>query len=53
MSEERVAELEAARGVNKGKSVESRLKALLMRAKGKGYEQIDEACEYFPCMLAN
>lgn len=52
IGEEQVAELEAARKVNKHKNVENRLRALLMRARGKGYGQIGEACEYHPSYVS-
>jgi transposase len=43
---EQKAELEAARKENKDKTVEKRLKALIMRAEGKKNKEVAEATEY-------
>ena len=42
------AELEEARKTNKGKRVEKRLKALILRSDGKKYAEIGEICGYHP-----
>lgn len=52
ISEEQVAELEAARAANKDKNVENRIKALVLRAQGKKLTQIAEMTEYHPAYVS-
>ncbi|MBC7960742.1 MAG: winged helix-turn-helix domain-containing protein [Vallitaleaceae bacterium] len=52
ISKEQIEELETARKVNKGKNVENRIKALMLRAQGKQLIQIAEATEYHPAYVS-
>jgi transposase len=52
ITNEQRAELETARRENKNKNVENRLKALLMRCDGKGYDEIGKLCEYHPSYVS-
>jgi len=46
------AEIEMARKLNKNKTVDKRLKALLLRAEGKTNNQIGAICEYHPAYVS-
>lgn len=52
INKEQIAELEAARKVNKNKNVENRIKALILRAQGKELEKIAEATGYHPAYIS-
>jgi len=52
ITNEQRLELERARKENKGKNVDTRLRALIMRAEGKSRKEIGEACEYHPVYVS-
>lgn len=52
ISMEQVEELEAARKENKDKTVDNRIKVLILRAQGKKLWQIAEATEYHPAYVS-
>jgi hypothetical protein len=49
---EQKAELQSARRENKDKRVDTRLKALILRAEGNEYKWIGEVCEYHPSYVS-
>jgi len=52
ITKEQKGELEKARKGNRGKKVDQRLRALIMRAEGKTNAEIGKVCEYHPAYVS-